>query len=94
MSETIDIRRLAGLAKLRLTEEETARLEREMPQIIAFARQLEQLDLDGVPPMANASDGAQALRVDEVRPSLEAGAVLRAAPATQGTFIVVPRTVE
>lgn len=94
MSETIDIRRLAGLAKLGLTEEETVRLEREMPQIIAFARQLEQLDLEDVPPMANAADGAQALRADDVTPSLDAGAVLRAAPATRGEFIVVPRTVE
>lgn len=93
MSDTMDIRRVAELAKLHLTAEETARLSQEMPRIIAFAKQLEHLDLGDALPMANQA-GTQVLRADEVQPSLDAQTVLAAAPAASGECIVVPRTVE
>lgn len=94
MPDAIDIRRLAELSKLSLTDEEVSRLAPEMSRVIAFAQQLSQIDLDAVPPMANVPDAAQAMRDDHVQPSLPVQTVLDAAPSTRNGCIAVPRTVE
>lgn len=94
MPDAIDIRRLAELSKLSLTDEEASRLAPEMSRVIAFAQQLAQIELDTVPPMANVLDAAQAMRDDDVKTSLPLQTVLDAAPSTRNGCIAVPRTVE
>lgn len=94
MPDAIDIRRLAELSRLSLTDEEAARLAPEMSRVIAFAQQLAQLDLEDVPPMANVLDAACTMRDDSVQPSLPVRTVLAAAPSTRNGCIAVPRTVE
>lgn len=94
MPDAIDIRRLAELSKLSLSDEEAARLAPEMSRVIAFAQQLAQLDLEDVSPMANGLDTACAMRDDIVQPSLAVRTVLDAALSTREGCIAVPRAVE
>lgn len=94
MSEMMNVRRIAELSKLALTPEEEIRLSKEMAGILEFARQLQQLDVEGVPPTQHVLDMTNVLRADEVRPSLPHEAVLNAAPARADVYIAVPRTVE
>jgi aspartyl-tRNA(Asn)/glutamyl-tRNA(Gln) amidotransferase subunit C len=63
---------------------------------------LNELDTTGVPSMAQVGEmlggllqaGGEALRVDEVRPSLNRAAVMAAAPETDGRFFKVPKVIE
>ena len=94
VAERMNVRRVAELAKIALTAEEEVRLSGEMEEILDFARQLQQLDVEGVPQTQHILDIANVLREDDVQPSLAQDAVLSAAPAREDIFIAVPRTVE
>ena len=94
MSEMMNVRRVASLAKLSISPEEEARLSAEMADILAFAKQLEQLDLSDVPQMQHILDQVNVLRADEAAPSLPLETILAAAPSRAEGFIAVPRTVE
>lgn len=94
MSEIMNVRRIAELSKLALTPEEEIRLSKEMAGILEFARQLQQLDVEGVPPTQHVLDLTNVLRTDEICPSLPQEDVLNAAPAREDVYIAVPRTVE
>ncbi|MBB5340233.1 Asp-tRNA(Asn)/Glu-tRNA(Gln) amidotransferase subunit GatC [Tunturiibacter gelidoferens] len=97
-----DVRRVAELANLELTAEEEPRMQRDLNAILGHIDQLNELDTSGVPAMAQVSemlgdtvlDRGEALRMDEVRPSLDRAEVLSAAPETDGRFFKVPKVIE
>ena len=94
MSETMNVRRVAELAKLTLSSEEEVRLSADMVQILAFARQLQQLDLSGVPQTQHILDQMNVMREDEGQACLPQETVLDNAPSRADGYINVPRTVE
>lgn len=86
-----EVRRIARLARLALTDDETARLTVDLVQIIEFVSQLKALPL---PEMAPASAGApDDLREDRPRPGLDSEAALGPAPAVERRHFVVPPVV-
>jgi aspartyl-tRNA(Asn)/glutamyl-tRNA(Gln) amidotransferase subunit C len=97
-----DVRRVAELANLELTAEEEPRMQRDLNAILGHIDQLNELDTSGVPAMAQVSemlgdtalDRGEALRMDEVRPSLDRTEVMSAAPETDGRFFKVPKVIE
>jgi aspartyl-tRNA(Asn)/glutamyl-tRNA(Gln) amidotransferase subunit C len=91
-----DVRRIAQLARLRLSPEEEERLRGELSAILGYVEQLQALDLSGVEPMTHAlaAGDAPPLRADEVRPSLDPEEALANAPAREGTWFKVPRIIE
>jgi aspartyl-tRNA(Asn)/glutamyl-tRNA(Gln) amidotransferase subunit C len=97
-----DVLRVAELANLELTTEEVPRMQRDLNNILGHVAQLQQLDTEGVPAMAQVGEmlGADieatgaALRPDVVRPSLDRKAVMAAAPETDGRFFKVPKVIE
>ena len=94
MPDLMNVRRVAELAKIALMSEEEVRLSAEMADILTFARQLEQLDLQGVEQTQHILVITNVLREDTVRPCLSPEEVLSAAPARKETYIAVPRTVD
>ncbi len=94
MSEKMNVRRVAELARLSLTPEEESRLSREMEGILTFAREIQQIDLTDVPQTRHILPISNVLRADEVRPGLARDTLLAAAPACEEACIAVPRTVE
>jgi aspartyl-tRNA(Asn)/glutamyl-tRNA(Gln) amidotransferase subunit C len=97
-----EVRRVAELANLELTPDEEPRMQRDLNAILGHIAELNQLDTEGVPPMAQVgemlsistqSTGA-ALRVDAVRPSVDRNAVMAVAPETDGRFFKVPKVIE
>lgn len=94
MAERMNVRQVAELARLTLTPEEEARMTEEMQGILAFARQLQQLDLGGIPPTQHILPLVNVMREDAVQPSLEREQILSAASARTDGFMVVPRAVE
>jgi aspartyl-tRNA(Asn)/glutamyl-tRNA(Gln) amidotransferase subunit C len=97
-----DVRRIAELANLELTEQEEPRMQKDLSAVLGYIAELNELDTAGVPAMAQVGEmlGAEvlqrgeALRVDEVRPSLDRAAVMAVAPETDGRFFKVPKVIE
>jgi aspartyl-tRNA(Asn)/glutamyl-tRNA(Gln) amidotransferase subunit C len=85
---------VARLARLDLSPEERRRIAVELTQILEHAERIQGLDLDGVEPTSHALSLANALRPDEIAPSLPPQEAVAGAPhAVEGRFRV-PRIVE
>jgi aspartyl-tRNA(Asn)/glutamyl-tRNA(Gln) amidotransferase subunit C len=97
-----DVRRVAELANLELTAEEEPRMQRDLNAILGHISQLNELDTEGIPAMAQVGEvlGAVAdttgafLRADAVRSSLDRAAVMAEAPESDGRFFKVPKVIE
>ena len=85
---------VARLARLALTEEELDRMRAEMTQILEHAEKIQALDLDGIEPTAHAVPIVNALRDDEVTPSLPQEVALANAPEVEDGRFRVPRIIE
>lgn len=91
-----EVRRIAELARLRLSAEEERTFAVQLSAILEHVRALEELDVSDVEPMTHALAAGEvpALREDEVRPGLSPEEAVAAAPARVGTAFEVPRIIE
>ena len=89
-----DIRYVANLARIALSPEEETKLGTQLGDILGYVKKLEELDVEGVEPMAHAVPLANVLRDDEVRPSLPQDAALVNAPKQVNGLFIVPKIVE
>jgi aspartyl-tRNA(Asn)/glutamyl-tRNA(Gln) amidotransferase subunit C len=97
-----DVAHVAALASLELTAEERDRMLRDLNQILQHIDQLNELNTDGVPPMAStaaavassAQQSGAAWRADEARPSLPHEEAMRNAPDADGTYFRVRKVIE
>jgi aspartyl-tRNA(Asn)/glutamyl-tRNA(Gln) amidotransferase subunit C len=95
MSLTADeVRWVAHLARLELTEAELATMTRQLAGILDYVDLLRQVNTDGVEPMAHALELHNVFRADEPSPSLPADAALANAPDRRGDFYGVPAVLE
>ena len=87
-----EVRHVANLARLGLTDEEVERMGEQLGVILNYMEQIGELDLEEVPPTANAMDLTNVLRPDEPGAELPREAALSLAPEepVDGLF-VVPR---
>ena len=81
---------VAMLARLALTEEEKARIGRQLSQILEHFKALSDLDTRDIPPTAQVIPLRNTLRDDSVRPSLTREQVLANAPRVEDGQIRVP----
>jgi aspartyl-tRNA(Asn)/glutamyl-tRNA(Gln) amidotransferase subunit C len=105
-----DVTYVADLANLELSDEERARMMRDLNSILGYVDSLNELDTTNVPPMAQVSDrygldeskqGSErfvyASREDVLeglRRSFTTGVALANAPESDGTFFRVPKVIE
>jgi aspartyl-tRNA(Asn)/glutamyl-tRNA(Gln) amidotransferase subunit C len=91
-----EVRRIAQLARLKLSPEEEQLFQGQLSAILAYVEQLETLDVAGVEPMTHAlaAGDVAPLRDDVVKPSLLPEEALANAPAAEGTYFKVPRIIE
>lgn len=92
MPEGLDIDHVARLARLRLTDEERARVAAQLGQILGHFASLAALPSgagDAAPEVADA-----ALRADVPGPTLAPDDLLRNAPASREGQVLVPRVVD
>ena len=73
---------IARLARVGVTEEDVARLQEELSEILEHFEALRALDTEGVPPTSHPLPLESVMRSDEVRPSLSTEDVLANAPLT------------
>lgn len=94
-----EVARVAELANLELTPDESAHMQKDLNAILDYIAQLNELDTHGVAPLAQASelagvDARGSLRADERRPSLERAAVMAQTPVSDEVFFKVPKVIE
>ena len=96
MSKTIDIemvRRIGKLARIELTDAEADRLTAELGSTLEYFDKLQQLDTEGVEPMAHAVTLNNVLAADVPQPGLGAEQALANAPQRDGDFFRVPKVI-
>lgn len=86
-----DVRHIARLARLDLTEDEVERFRRELTTILEYVEQLEALEAGTA---AEPSTPDQPLRADVVEAWTELGLLLEAAPDLVAGYFRVPRVIE
>ena len=91
--DTIDIRYVAELARIALTDEEIERFSKELADLLGHVNALSELDTASVPATAQVVESRNVAREDTVRPCLDREVVLGAAPQRQGAFFRVPRII-
>jgi aspartyl-tRNA(Asn)/glutamyl-tRNA(Gln) amidotransferase subunit C len=85
-----DIEKVALLSRLRLSDEELARMTEQLGQIVEYVRQLDELDTSQVPPLSHAADLTNVFAADEHRPGLDREAALANAPKRDDECYRVP----
>lgn len=93
MNPAIDVRYVAKLARIALTDEEVGRFEIELGNLLDHMRVLDALDVAEIPATAQVVESRNVMRDDEERPCLDRETVLAEAPHSQGPFFRVPRII-
>src|SRR5688500_6515521 len=91
MSLSLDqVRKVAKLARLALSEPDLARMQQQLSAILDYVDLLNQLDTAGVEPLAHPLPVQNVFRPDEEAPSLPVDEALRNAPNKVGEYFGVP----
>lgn len=91
---TDEVRHIARLARLELTEEEQARYTEQLSAILDYAARLQEIDTSHIPPTATVLNLQARLRPDEPRPSLPLKRLLSNAPQREDDMFRVPRVLD
>lgn len=91
----MNIRSVAHLARIALSDEEAARYQEQMDQILKYIEQLNRIDVEGIEPTAHAGAVFDVVREDVAAgTSLSQAAALSNAPAVSHDQFRMPKVVE
>ena len=86
-----EVEHIAGLARLKLTDEEKARYREQLSAVLDYAARLQSLDTTGIPPTSSVLPPRTVLRADEPKAGLTREDLLANAPdITENQFRVPP----
>jgi len=88
------VRRIARLARIKITEEEGKGLVKELSGILNWVEQLREVDTSAVEPMTRVVPIELKKREDAVTDGGKAKDILKNAPMAEDGFFVVPKIVE
>jgi len=88
------VRRIARLARIKITDEEARGLETELSGILDWVEQLREVDTSAVEPMTRVVPIELKKRADTVTDGEVAPDVVANAPLAEDGFFVVPKVVE
>lgn len=89
-----DVRKIAKLARLRLSTEEVSRYQAQLGKIMDSMEELAKLDISGVPPTTSVLGLSNILREDVPEPFEGVSKLLANAPAREGAFYKVKKVIE
>ncbi|MET0193847.1 MAG: Asp-tRNA(Asn)/Glu-tRNA(Gln) amidotransferase subunit GatC [Hyphomicrobiaceae bacterium] len=88
------VRRIARLARIKVTDAEAKALEAEISGILDWVKQLDEVDVGNVEPMTRVIPMTLRRREDKITDGEIPEQVLANAPQREGDFFVVPKVVE
>jgi aspartyl-tRNA(Asn)/glutamyl-tRNA(Gln) amidotransferase subunit C len=89
-----EVRHIAQLARLRLTQEEEKRYTEQLSAILDYAARLREIDTSAVPPTASVLPLHAPLRPDRIRPSTPRDVILANTAASKDGMFRVPPVLE
>lgn len=89
-----EVKHVANLARLAVTEEEVEKFTQQLDKIISFAEQLNELDTENVEPTSHVLDMKNVMREDVPAKGLPREEVLKNAPEHENGQIKVPSIIE
>ena len=89
-----DVRKVASLARLKVSDAEVASLTTDLTAILGYVDVLNEVDTTGIEPMVHAVELSNVLRADTVLESLPRTAALSNAPRSDGECFLVPAIIE
>ena len=89
-----DIKKIAHLARLQVTENEADKLCHDISNILSLVDQLQSANTDNIEPMANPLDATQVLRPDVVTEQNKREALQKVAPMVEDGLFLVPKVIE
>ena len=90
---TDEVRHVARLARLALTDDEVEGMRGQLSDILAYAEKVGEVATSDVEPTSHAYPLGNVYRADEPRPSLPPEAALSTAPKAEDGRFMVPRIV-
>jgi aspartyl-tRNA(Asn)/glutamyl-tRNA(Gln) amidotransferase subunit C len=97
MAEKIDqaqVRKVARLSRLDLTEAEVEEFTGQLSAILDYVAKMNELDTDNVEPLAHCLPISNVFRADSVKESLGTEKTLANAPQRDGEFFKVPKILD
>ena len=92
-----DVEKIAQLARLELTHEETESFTQQLASILEYVGKLNELNTTGIEPMSHCTtatgDAGYTRRSDTVRPSLGEEIATENAPDPESGFFRVPKVI-
>jgi aspartyl-tRNA(Asn)/glutamyl-tRNA(Gln) amidotransferase subunit C len=88
------VKRVAHLARIKVSEEEAEALRGELNSILGWVEQLNEVDVTGVEPMTSVIPMAMKKRADEVTDGGKPEEIVANAPAAKDHYFLVPKVVE
>ncbi|MFV0369327.1 MAG: Asp-tRNA(Asn)/Glu-tRNA(Gln) amidotransferase subunit GatC [Hyphomicrobiaceae bacterium] len=88
------VRRIARLARIKITDAEAKGLEKELSGILDWVEQLKEVDTDSVEPMTRVVAQDLKMRDDLVTDGAKSDDIVKNAPESEDHFFVVPKVVE
>ena len=88
------VRRIARLARIKITDEEAKSLEGELSGILNWVEQLDEIDTSNVEPMTRVVAQELKKREDRVTDGEIADQIVKNAPMVDDHYFVVPKVVE
>jgi len=89
-----EVKYIANLAKLKLSEEEIQKFTQDLNSILEYMNLLNELDTSNVEPLFHPIEKETAFREDEIKPGLKRELALKNAPKTDGEFFLVPKVIK
>lgn len=90
----IDLKHVAKLSRLRLTEDERRYFEGQVANILGFIETLNRVNVEGVPPTSHPLSLSDVFREDVPARGVSIEAFLRHSPKARGRFFEVPKIIE
>ncbi len=86
-----DVRKVATLSRLRLSDDEVHRHAEQLEAVLGYVETMNQVDIEGVEPMPHAVDQVNVWREDVPSEPLSPEVILSRAPKADGAFFEVPK---
>ncbi|MBA8666625.1 Asp-tRNA(Asn)/Glu-tRNA(Gln) amidotransferase subunit GatC [Holosporaceae bacterium 'Namur'] len=88
------VKKIAHLARIRITDEEASGYEKELNSILNWVEQLNEAETEGVEPLRSVINAELPRRKDEVTEGGIQEAVLKNSPISKYGCFIVPKVVE
>jgi aspartyl-tRNA(Asn)/glutamyl-tRNA(Gln) amidotransferase subunit C len=89
-----DVKKIAHLARLNLSDADTTLYTEQLSKIIDFVEQMNQTDTSQTEPVAHSLDLTQRLRTDQVTETNQRAAFQAIAPQVEAGLYLVPQVIE